>query len=144
MACDGEKVNCQENQDENKNVHDDCKCKHRKEKSFKKIVKHCDTCKDNRPLNYIVLNSIERELKYLSDGTIYSDNSNIDRELNYVLNLNVDILKKSRKSAKIDLWNSLPKDRTWNVQKIIDKYEQQSKKAPYLGMLLYFLRKSLR
>ncbi len=144
LACDGEKINCKENQDMNDNIHNDCKCKHRKEKNYKKIVKHCDTCKDNRPFKYINLRNIEREIKYKSDGTIYSDNKNIDKELNSILNLNIEILKRSRKDAKIDLWNSLPKNGTWNIQKVIDKYNNQSKKAPYLGILLYFLRKNLR
>jgi len=144
LACDGEKINCIENQDEYENIHNDCKCKYRKEQNHKKIVKHCDTCKDNRPLDYIDFKNIERDVKYKSDGTIYSDNEHIDKELNYVLNLNLEILKKSRRDAKIDLWNNLPKNGTWNIQKIINKYENQSKKAPYLGMLLYFLRRSVR
>jgi len=144
LACDGEKINCKENQDGNTHIYDECKCKYRKEKENKKIVKHCDTCKGNRPLEYINLINIEREIKYKSDGTIYSDNKDIDKELNSILNLNIEILKKSRKDAKIDLWNSLPKNGTWNIQKVIDKYNNQSKKAPYLGILLYFLRKSLK
>ena len=155
LACDGEKVNCTENQDNNILIYDDCKCKHDEnkckekdnrtiKKASKKIVKHCDTCKDNRNFKYIDLINIEREIKYKSDGTIYSDNKNIDEELNSILNLSIEVLKKSRKNAKIDLWNSLPKNRTWNIQKIIDKYKEQSKKAPYVGVILYFLNKKLR
>jgi hypothetical protein len=141
LACDGEKINCKENQDMNHYIHNDCKCKYRKEKNHKRIVKHCDTCKDNRPFKYINLRNIEREIKYKSDGTIYSDNQDIDKELNFILNLNIEVLKESRKNAKVDLWNSLPKNGTWNIQKVISKYENQSKKAPYLGILLYFLKK---
>ncbi len=143
LACDGEKVNCTENQDKDENIHNDCKCKYKKEKNCKKIVKHCDTCKNNRPLEYINFENIEREIKYKSDGTIYSDDPNIDKELNSVLNLNLGILKKNRKNAKIDLWTKLSQNKTWNIQKDIDKYEQGSKKAPYIGMLLYFLKRKL-
>jgi len=144
LACDGEKINCNENQDINSLIHDDCKCKYKKDENHKKIVKHCDTCKANRDFKYIDLENIQRYIKYKSDGTIYSDNKNIDDELNYILNLNIEILKKNRRNAKIDLWNSLPKDGTWDIQKLIDKYKNQSKKAPYLGILLYFLRKKLK
>ena len=141
LACDGEKVNCTENQDKDENIHNDCKCKYRREENHKKIVKHCDTCKNNRPLDYIDFENIERHVNYKSDGTIYSDDPNINKELNSVLNLNLGILKKNRKDAKIDLWTKLPQNKTWNIQKIIDKYERQSKKAPYVGMLLYFLNR---
>ena len=144
LACDGEKINCKENQDDNTNIYDECGCKYRKEKNYKKIVKHCDTCKGNRPLEFIKFISIEREIKYKSDGTIYSDNQYIDKELNYILNLNIKTLKENRENAKNDLWSKLPKNGIWDFQKLINKYENQSKKAPYLGMLLYFLRKSAR
>ncbi|MCK4441552.1 MAG: hypothetical protein KAU90_06075, partial [Sulfurovaceae bacterium] len=63
LACDGEKFNCNENQDENSLIHKDCKCKYKKDKSSKKIVKHCDTCKANRDLKYIDLTNIQREIK---------------------------------------------------------------------------------
>ncbi len=147
LACDGEKVNCNENQDKDKSIYDDCKCKYRKDESYKKIVKHCDTCKANKSLEYIKFQNIQREVKYKSDGTIYSDNENIDRELNYVLNLNIEMLKKSRREAKVDLWHKLPQHKSWNkdsINRIIEKYENHPKKAPYLGVLLYFLNKKLR
>jgi len=146
LACDGEKTNCNENQDENENIHKDCRCKYNKEEKNKKIVKHCDTCKGKRELEYIDLKVIESQIKYKSDGTIYSDNEDIDRELNYVLNLNIEILKKSRLRAKKSLWRILPKDGTWTdklIKKQIAKYQNQEKKAPYLGVLLYFLAKEL-
>ena len=146
LACDGEKINCTENQDDNRDIHEDCRCKHYKENENKRIVKHCDTCKGKRKLEYIDLKVIESQIKYQSDGTIYSDNEDINRELNYVLNLNIEILKKSRLRAKKSLWRSLPKDGTWKdkmINKQIEKYQNQKKKAPYLGVLLYFLAKEL-
>jgi len=143
LACDGEKINCSENQNDREDVHKECKCKHQKESDEKKIVKHCDTCKGSKKLDYIDLKNIENNIKYTSDGTMYSDDPNINRELNYVLNLNLEILKKNRLQAKDDLWNSLPKNGTWNVQALISKYQNQSPKAPYLGVLLYFLAKKI-
>jgi len=145
LSCDGEKINCNENQD-NEIVHGDCKCKYRKDEYSKKIIKHCDTCKGNRELKYINFNSIEREIQYKSDGTIFSDNANIDAELNYLLNLNAKILKTNRLNAKNDFYKQLPQDMSWNKSMItrqIEKYEGQSKKAPYLGVILYFLKKKL-
>jgi len=146
LACDGEKINCNEKQDKNVDIHKDCKCKYEKKESYKKIVKHCDTCKDARALEHINLSTIERDVKYKSDGTIYSDNADIDRELNYVLNLNIEILKRNRRNAKIDLWSKLPKDKSWNserINRIIEKYKNSSQKAPYLGVVLYFLGRKL-
>lgn len=143
LACDGEKTHCQDNQDST-NVHNLCKCKYEKEDFTKRIVKHCDTCKGNRELTYIRLESIEQHIKYQSDGTIYSDDTNIDFELNNVLNLNINILKNNRLQAKNDLWKQLPQDGTWRktqISKQIEKYKNQSPKAPYIGILLYFLKK---
>ncbi len=158
LACDGEKINCHENQDKDSDIHEDCRCKHddnvygekdsrKLKESFKKIVKHCDTCKGARALEHINLLTIERDVKYKSDGTIYSDNADIDRELNYVLNLNIEILKRNRRNAKIDLWSKLPKDKSWNsesINRIIEKYKNSSQKAPYLGVILYFLGRKLQ
>lgn len=146
LACDGEKVNCNENQDDNNNIYKKCRCKYKKEIDSKRIVKHCDTCKDSRTLKHIDFKNIESCVKYKSDGTIYSDDKDIDRELNYVLNLNIKILKENRSQAKNDLWKNLPKDGTWKkdkIQGLIEKYQNQSKKAPYLGVLIYFLKRKL-
>jgi uncharacterized protein (TIGR02646 family) len=143
LACDGEKINCNENQDNREDVHEICKCKHQKESENKKIVKHCDTCKENRELKYIDLSDIENKIKYESGGTIYSDDPNIDKELNYILNLNLEILKTNRLQAKLDLWSNLSKKGTWNVQDLIKKYQNQPVKAPYLGFILYMLAKKL-
>jgi len=158
LACDGEKTNCTENQDKNENIHEDCKCKHDKnyygekdarkiKESHKKIIKHCDTCKGSRKIKFIKLNDIERYIKYKSDGTIYSDDENINEELNSLLNLNIEILKKSRLQAKKSLWRMLPKNQTWTNQRIekeINKYKNRVKKAPYEGLLIYFLTKKLK
>lgn len=145
LCCDGEKTNCQDKQNEN-NIYNDCKCKVEKNK---KIVKHCDTCKANRELNYIKLSNIEKDIEYKSDGTIYSSNEDINKELNWVLNLNINILKDNRKKAKDDLWKNLIKKlpTTWNndfINKNIKKYKHQNKKSPYIGIILYFLNKKLK
>lgn len=62
----------------------------------------CDQHRGNRPLavNPLDMISIEK-IKYKSDGTIYSDDANVELDLNEALNLNCStaLLKQNRKAA---------------------------------------------
>lgn len=62
---------------------------------------HCDTFKGNKEFhfNLCTSGSIHAEIKYKTDGEIYSDNEALNTELNTILNLNFSSLKKARKSA---------------------------------------------
>lgn len=148
LACNGIIRDCQED-DNIHSTHKDCKCDEEKKNNQ---VKHCDTCKDNKDLNSIKLNeNIESKLLYESDGTIYSIDSNINNELNDVLNLNAKQLKANRVKAKEDFFNALiailPIRGTWDnsiIEKQISKCKNDVKKRPYVGIILYFLNQRLK
>lgn len=58
----------------------------------------CDAHRGNSILTVDPLNPAKvQQIKYRSDGTIYSDDPDIDRDLNDVLNLNCDVLEVSLK-----------------------------------------------
>jgi len=62
---------------------------------------HCDTFKGNKDFNFHMCTSgnIHAAIKYKTNGEIYSDNINLNNELNSVLNLNLPELIKARKST---------------------------------------------
>jgi hypothetical protein len=43
--------------------------------------------------------AVDRDIRYLANGTIRSDDADFDAELNDVLNLNVERLKNNRKAV---------------------------------------------
>ncbi|SFV61022.1 hypothetical protein MNB_SV-12-1181 [hydrothermal vent metagenome] len=120
----------------------------------KKIDKNqfynCDKGKKN--LDYIdLLSNIERSIKYKKDGTILSDNSDIDKELNKILNLNHEDLKNNREDALNQLTCELKKRKngfeTSNLKRIIRQYQNKNSKGkyrPYCEMIVYFLTKKLK
>ena len=64
-------------------------------------LQHCDTRKANDPLsrNPAVAPPVDRDVRYLADGSIGSDEAAFDEELNEVLNLNLVRLKNNRKAV---------------------------------------------
>jgi uncharacterized protein (TIGR02646 family) len=65
-----------------------------------KNKQHCDTKKGQDVLENIhLLTNIEKDISYKKDGFIYSTNTNIDKELDEVLNLNYETLKTNREDA---------------------------------------------
>ena len=65
-------------------------------------LQHCHTRKHNRNLQWnpaAPTHHIETRVRYDSDGTIRSDDTAFNAELNEVLNLNLPLLKNSRKGV---------------------------------------------
>ncbi len=63
---------------------------------------HCDTRKADADLRWNPADPehrIEARVKYRPDGTIESDDHTFNKQLNKVLNLNLEVLKANRKSA---------------------------------------------
>lgn len=61
---------------------------------------HCDTKKGNSDLTYSpALHNVEARVRYLGDGTIESDDPQLDNELNDILNLNEGRLMRNRKGV---------------------------------------------
>lgn len=116
----------------------------------------CDAHKGNIAL---VVNPLSEEsiklIKYdQSDGGIFSDNLDIDRDLNETLNLNCEeaMLKINRKTALDNLKRYLSKNKqkgTWNksfLAKILKKYEGKDRNGkfdPYCGIIIWYLNKRI-
>ena len=116
---------------------------------------HCDSFKGAKNIDYVdLLSNIENDIKYkLADGTIFSDNTDINMEINEVLNLNVRILKRNRKQAVKKFLMVLKKRLgagEWGknaLKKEVDRYEKKGadhKFKQFSGMFLYFLNKKLQ
>jgi len=113
---------------------------------------YCDTFKKEKELNYVnLLSDIQGKLKYKKNGEIYSENLNINKEINGVLNLNCKTLKNNRKVSYYELIILLNKKlgskKTWSRSSIkvyIDKYKNRDSKnkfKPLSEMFVYFLEK---
>ncbi len=116
---------------------------------------HCDSFKGAKEFQHIdLLSDIENHIKYRStDGTIFSDDNNVNRELNEVLNLNVELLKKNRKQAIKEFLNILKKklgSGTWResaLKKEVARYRRiniDHQYKQFSSMFVYFLNKKLQ
>lgn len=90
-------------------------------------LQHCDTRKGDLDLKWNPADpahQIEAKIKYDPDGTIRSDDTTFDMQLNDVLNLNLKVLMNNRKSvlsAVLDWW----KNRKSQLHRPIPKIEIQ-------------------
>lgn len=114
--------------------------------------KTCDAYRGNRPLS---LNPLKSEtlslIRYKSNGIIYSDNSNVDRELNDILNLNCkarQLPNNRRYALNVLLSNIRKKYPAGSIkeycQKEIARYESATFKEPYIGIILDWLERHSR
>lgn len=116
---------------------------------FPKKMQTCDTHKGDfylslNPSNPADFNKMQ--IIYSDDGTIKSLNSQFDKELNKVLNLNTNQLKNNRKdmieSAQLALSIKKGTRTKAEIQKLIDNYKRQHK--PFYGAAVYYLEKKLK
>lgn len=121
-----------------------------------KNVQTCDTHKGNEE---IVVNPLEQSsidlIKYRGDGTIYSDDENINKNLNEILNLNCDavFLKSNRKSALDSLKKFISKkspNKTSSKELLIkikrnyETFDNEGKLKEFSGIILYYLNKRIK
>lgn len=112
----------------------------------------CDARRKNKPLTVNPLNPLTlSSIQYKSDGRIFSNDSNINTDLNQTLNLNCANvgLVESRLSALQTMLNELSKKRpTGDIQlicsRLLQTYQSQTKKTPYLGILIWWLQKHIK
>ena len=110
----------------------------------------CDTKKGDRELNYInLLTDIESKIEYKKDGYIYSNDDDINNELNDILNLNYLVSKNNRKETLRSLYSEFKKIGWSNhsLKENIKKYQNKNSKGkyrPYCQMIVYFLTKKLK
>jgi len=111
----------------------------------------CDTKKGESELKHIDLLSSMKSVKYLKGAkniSISSTNKSIDKEMNDILNLNVNVLGRNRREVYDRVIKNL-KSRgytTASIQKVLNYYQTQhyGKFEPYCEMVIYFLTKKLK
>lgn len=117
-------------------------------------LQHCDTKQGNAILKINPADSIkncENLIAYRASGEIYSDNSDINYDLQEVLNLNLETIKKARKEAYDEIMkrlNSEYPNKSFTkiiLEKKIAEYSQREdgKYRPYCQYVIYFLQKKL-
>lgn len=118
--------------------------------------KSCDAKRGSLPQSEQTMKAINvfvgrtlSEIQYLADGTIYSDNPDVEEDLIVRLNLNCEArrLKDCRLRALHELHSQINKrfpDKTAPqkyFQELLDHYTSQSeKKTPYSGIIIAWLR----
>ena len=117
-------------------------------------LQHCDTKQGNAILKINPADSTkncENLIAYRSSGEIYSNDSDINHDLQEILNLNLETIKNNRKNAYNEIIKILDskypkKSFTKKVlEKEIANYSQLKggKYAPYCQYVIYFLEKKL-
>lgn len=109
----------------------------------------CDNRKGNLDLKLnpsTPSHDIEAKIKYRSNGEIRSDDQQFDGQLDTVLNLNIAVLKNSRKGALdavLEWWRAKNPDED-QVQTEIDKYNNGTDEIlPFRPVAVWFLKKKL-
>lgn len=115
----------------------------------------CDAHRGNKELVVNPFSNYSIDLiEYDNDGRIYSNNLEINKDLNETLNLNCEevLLKLNRKKTLEALRNhiyKLKKNGSWNkknLESIKGKFEfpdKDGKLSPYSGVILYYLNKRI-
>jgi hypothetical protein len=122
-----------------------CSCSEGQEQ----VKQYCDDFKGNKDFTFD-LSDIEKFIQYEPKTGIIKSvaNAELDRQLNDVLNLNQDYLKKER----INIYNAMKhfirknafkKDFKGVINNEIKRYETvvNGQKRPFCGIMLYFLKK---
>ncbi len=110
---------------------------------------HCDVKKADKELKKInlTLATSINNIKYNSDCTIFSDDTDLNDDITSILNLNVMIVKESRQQALNNLIKSI---KVWDkptLYGLIDKYSNKNsdgKYAPFSEMLVWQLERKVK
>ncbi|WP_419780520.1 hypothetical protein [Maridesulfovibrio sp.] len=111
--------------------------------------KHCDVSKADAELKYDPSSyDVERIVFYLPDGTIYSNDTEFSEQLDNVLNLNIEYLKRNRKSVRdgVKKYLDITGWKEGNYKKALAKYETQNSDGElkeYCGVAINYLKKKL-
>ena len=122
-------------------------CKITEGRPYKKQT--CDVRKGDSllhisPLNETHINSIE----YKRNGEMYSNNHDFNDDINNTLNLNEMTLVQSRFEAYrslLDIMNTKKKN-NWSkkfIEKTLNKFLDKDNRQPYIGFIIYNLKKRL-
>lgn len=109
---------------------------------------HCDVKKSELDLRQInLLFNIENRIMYTKDGNVYSDNIDLNHEIENIINLNLQILIDARRETLSSVFANVP---TWDlttINKLINKYSQKNSAgmfAPFCQMIVWNLQKKAR
>lgn len=122
-----------------------------------KKLQTCDTSKGNLDLTINPTSTApncETIIKYDADGEIYTDNDEINRQLNEVLNLNMQTLKESRKAIYLEVQKKVELESRKYADRNLKKnfFEQEKTKwltrttgkhKPYCMVAVYYLNKKI-
>ncbi|RLC20465.1 MAG: TIGR02646 family protein [Deltaproteobacteria bacterium] len=113
-------------------------------------LQHCDTGKGKE---LITINPTDKNcetfIKFSSSGEIYSDNENVDRDIDKTLNLNMQTIKKNREAALDEALELLRKEHPGRWTKDILNREirrwssRQRAYKPYCQIVVLYLKKRL-
>lgn len=112
----------------------------------------CDTHRGNTPL---IINPLKpstlRCIQYKSNGIIFSEDSDIDNDLNKTLNLNCSqsgLVENRQKALQTMLTKIKNKTGTSDFirycEKELENFQSQTQKTPYVGILIWWLKKRIR
>jgi uncharacterized protein (TIGR02646 family) len=107
---------------------------------------HCDTYKGNKGLCFSVCDPahpIERQIRFLGDGTIKSDDADIDEALNAVLNLNLPRLVGNRKAVLTAFQQRLQDGRRVDPARELPRWDssEPGDLPEFAQVVVYWLRK---
>lgn len=110
---------------------------------------HCDTRKGKKELLFCPADpthKIEERINFLGDGRIKSSDTEFDRELNEVLNLNWERIVKNRKAVLKAFQQRIATGKKLDPKKELPKWDgSQGMELPeYSKVVVYYLNKKLR
>ena len=109
---------------------------------------HCDTRKGNEGLCFNPADpehNIESKIRFLGDGRIQSTDAEFDRQLNEVLNLNLDRLVRNRKAVLTAFQQRLQAGKKLDPEKELPNWDgsQGGELPEFSHVVVYYLNKKL-
>lgn len=110
-------------------------------------LQHCDTRQGDRDIKWNPANPdhrVEDRIRFLTDGTIVSNDAEFDQEINNVLNLNAAFLVKNRIAVLDSFKRALERSPSW--EKLLREWNGESHDGElieYCEIVVWWLRKRL-
>ncbi|MDO4777882.1 MAG: hypothetical protein Q4A06_10615 [Cardiobacteriaceae bacterium] len=109
---------------------------------------HCDTRKGNKELCFSLCDSnhpIERKIRFSSSGEMTSDDEEVNKSINEVLNLNLGTLKENRKRALTGFLQGLGQGKI-DCEKELSKWDGSlgAELPPFSQIVVHYLLKRLK
>lgn len=117
-----------------------------------KEYQHCDTRKNDEIIKFNPSNPHHKNLfkiSYDRHGLISSEDEEFDKNLNEILNLNLEFLKNNRKAVLEQLYESFEKvkgtatKKDWEKKLLNFRNPNNGKLFPYCGIALYYISKKM-